>query len=365
MGFGIRIAPGVRLSASTRGLRAGIGPRAARIHVGAGRTSLSTGAGPFTLYGVGAGNRRRTRSSRASSPSRTSLAAMERQTRTQARALEVAQVAAVERHLQSIHREDFPLAKEPVIAPPSSVDVAALTRELQAESVSALPWWKFQRRREARQVASWRAPGLAAERDEAAKAEYVAAVTAAKALWARLIANDPQAVLAELEAAFADNESPAVAVDCHGSNVSIVVLFPTIDLVPERKSSVTPGGKPTLKVRSKTDRNELYVMALGSAVLATAKEAFAAAPAVQSVSMVVLRRDSTTMVSPIYTGRLARTKLDRFDWVRIDPTSELLAATDATLRRTGSTKDVQPLDLANEPELRALVSEITGALASH
>jgi hypothetical protein len=50
MGFlSIKIAPGVRLSASSRGLRAGIGPRAARIHVGAGRTTISSGAGPVTV----------------------------------------------------------------------------------------------------------------------------------------------------------------------------------------------------------------------------------------------------------------------------------------------------------------------------
>lgn len=50
MGFGIRIALGIRISASKRGLRAGIGPRAARVHVGGGRPSVSTGAGPFTYW---------------------------------------------------------------------------------------------------------------------------------------------------------------------------------------------------------------------------------------------------------------------------------------------------------------------------
>jgi hypothetical protein len=33
-----------------RGLRVRIGPRIARLHVGAGRTGASTGWGPFTCY---------------------------------------------------------------------------------------------------------------------------------------------------------------------------------------------------------------------------------------------------------------------------------------------------------------------------
>jgi len=50
MGFGvsIKLAPGVRVRASSRGIRASIGPRVARVHVGADRTTLSGGIGPFT-----------------------------------------------------------------------------------------------------------------------------------------------------------------------------------------------------------------------------------------------------------------------------------------------------------------------------
>jgi hypothetical protein len=50
MGFGmsIKLAPGVRVRASSRGIRASAGPRIARVHVGAGRTTFSSGIGPFT-----------------------------------------------------------------------------------------------------------------------------------------------------------------------------------------------------------------------------------------------------------------------------------------------------------------------------
>src|SRR5215469_9128664 len=42
-----------------RGVRVRIGPRAARLHIGAGGTGLSTGAGPFTWYQPLGGKRRR------------------------------------------------------------------------------------------------------------------------------------------------------------------------------------------------------------------------------------------------------------------------------------------------------------------
>lgn len=50
MSIYIRLAPGVKVRLGRRGVRWSIGPRAARLHVGAGGPGVSTGTGPFTLY---------------------------------------------------------------------------------------------------------------------------------------------------------------------------------------------------------------------------------------------------------------------------------------------------------------------------
>jgi hypothetical protein len=50
MSIFIRLTPGLKVRVSRRGLRWAIGPRAARLHAGAGGTGVSTGAGPFSLY---------------------------------------------------------------------------------------------------------------------------------------------------------------------------------------------------------------------------------------------------------------------------------------------------------------------------
>lgn len=117
--------------------------------------------------------------------------------------------------------------------------------------------------------------------------------------WQRLTNNDPPTVLAALEAAFEDNQAPAAPINCEGAEVTLMMLYESPDLVPDRKLALTPSGKPTLHKRNKTERNELYAASLASNVLATAKEAFAVAPAISRVvTMVVrIRRAATTGAS--------------------------------------------------------------------
>ena len=50
MRFSVRITKDVRVSASESGVRLHVGPRVARLHVGGGRTGVSTGDGPFRVY---------------------------------------------------------------------------------------------------------------------------------------------------------------------------------------------------------------------------------------------------------------------------------------------------------------------------
>ena len=69
LSFSVKLAPGIRVRASSRGLRTSIGPRAARMHVGGGRTGFSTGAGPVTLYSSAGGSRGRTGGRRPSAGS--------------------------------------------------------------------------------------------------------------------------------------------------------------------------------------------------------------------------------------------------------------------------------------------------------
>lgn len=62
LSFGFKIAPGVRIRANKHGLGTSVGGRAARLNVGGGSSSFSSGIGPMTAHtqlGNSGGSRRR------------------------------------------------------------------------------------------------------------------------------------------------------------------------------------------------------------------------------------------------------------------------------------------------------------------
>jgi hypothetical protein len=95
-----------------------------------------------------------------------------------------------------------------------------------------------------------------------------------------------------LEGVFEDNEHPAAPIDCHDGAVTILIVFPSVDMIPDQTPATTPTGRPTLHRRSEQDRNRLYSQALGSTVLATVKETYATCPFLTEVKVMVVRRDT-------------------------------------------------------------------------
>ncbi|WP_128434107.1 DUF4236 domain-containing protein [Streptomyces cyaneus] len=360
MGLSIKIAPGLRVSASSRGICTSMGPRAARLHVGAGRAGFSTGAGPIT-YGTSLGGRSRSRAPR------TSLTALERQARAAEKAARYEAVGRVEQALVSAHREEFTPAAAPVLPEPTPVDPKDLRSMLRRQALEQIPRWKMRNRSTARKQADKRFPTALREETARRADERTAAQAAAEAEWARLTSGDPVTVIAALEAAFEDNVSPAAPIDSTGTAATVVVAFPPPAMVPERKQATTPSGKPTLHKRTKAERNSLYVRALASTVLATVKETLAAAPSVKEVTILVVRQDPDThkpedYLAAIYAGRFTRERLATLNWNQVDPVAELLLAPGAMLYRRGQGGDVLPLDLAAEPELAAVIAQLRAGL---
>jgi len=369
MGFGIRIAPGVRVSASPRGLRVGIGPRYARIHVGSGRPTLSTGAGPVTLWAPLTGGRRSGPPRRSFAAARQPAAAGQADLAAASAEDRIGAVERLEHQLVTVHQEEFTAAVPPVVPPPSPVDEGGIRRRLRAQAEAGIGWWRFGLRRAARRSADGQVAAAVAGAQADAERQHQQAQAAADEVWRRLVGNDPPTVLAALEEAFEDNASPAAAIDCEGSSVSVVVVFDGPDLVPDRKFALTPGGRPTLHQRTKTERNQLYVQALASAAVATVKEAFAVAPAVQEVRLLVVRKEpqaatAADFLAAVYAGRFTRQRLAGLDWSTIDPLAVLLTAPDALFRRRGVAGEVVPIDLSGEPELADVLAQLRAGLAT-
>jgi len=202
-------------------------------------------------------------------------------------------------------------------------------------------------------------PGRIAAERERREAACAAKQQELDEAWGRLEANDPEVTLPALNRAFADNEAPAEATACEGDRITVVMRFSSPEsIVPERKRARTPTGKRTLKKRTKTEINALYLDALGSNVLATVKEAFAVAPGTQTVQLLVVRREAegknAGQLAAIYAGEFSR---GGYDGARANAPGRALALAPASmLNLKGKTGQVAPLDLKERPELAALLA---------
>ena len=443
-----KVAPGVRISASPRGISAGVGPRAARVHVGSRGVGVSSGVGPVSTYsrlGGSGGGRGSSNSGRRPryGATKASIAAREREAKAAAREADIERVAGLEKALTSLHSGSFPEAERVVLPPPDEVDpqpieterataaeipqlvaatgggevppVAAdpepvdryeLMREHRKRARSGIPLWSIReqiaaardadaetetaaeaetkRRLEEQRGEQERLDDLWTEL-KAARArvadEVVLAVQAETKRradertseqtvlddeWQKLNENDPSVTLNVLEEAFADNEAPAAAINCDGTHTTVVMQFVLPEaIVPERKPARTPTGKPTLKKRTKTEINALYLDALGSNVLATVKETFAVAPGTDIVQMLVVRRETDKKhageLKAIYVGEFDRASYAGASGSR-KPGRALELAAESVLSLKGKTEAVSPIDLAGEDDLAVVLAEVESGL---
>lgn len=138
-------------------------------------------------------------------------------------------------------------------------------------------------------------------------------------------------------------------------------------IVPERKPSRTPTGKRTLKKRTKTEINSLYLEALASNVLATVKGTLAVAPGTDVVQMLVVRRETDKKhageLAAIYVGEFDRASYAGASGAREAGRAIQLAA-ESVLNLKGKTETVSPIDLAGEEDLASVLAEVESGLHS-
>jgi hypothetical protein len=294
----------------------------------------------------------------------------------------------------------------PIAAKPEPVDRYALMREFRKDARRGIPFWRIRDHIDAARVADVEAEEAAGvetirraeeQRTEQARLDclwgelsatrervatelpiQIGAESQRRAAerfaeqadfdddWKLLQTNDPAVTLGTLEEAFADNEAPAAAIDCEGNQTTVVMQFVTPEaIVPERKPARTPTGKRTLKKRTKTEINHLYLAALGSNVLATVKETFAVAPGTDTVQLLVIRRETSGKLagdwSAIYAGSFGRAGYADSSASR-DPAHALARAVDARLNLKGQAETVSPLDLADRVDVSEVVRQIDSGL---
>lgn len=276
-GVGFRVAPGLRLRATRRGPRVSIGPRIARMHLGGGQPAVSAGRGPITVWSTLSGGGH-------TGPGHVG------QGRGSARKADAwqSQRAHLDRLLHA-HAQPVTRATRPVLPSAARVTTPQVRRELRRDASADIPWWHLRRRRRARAAADAQVDGEVARRRRRAAQDRAAEQAAADRWWQALLDAEEDTVLARLETAFQDHAIPATPVAIIEHTAHLVVPVDTPErLIGKREPTHTDLGNLSLAVMSKTRRHDLYIQAIGSAILAVAAETFAVVPSIERVTVAVV-----------------------------------------------------------------------------
>lgn len=359
-----KIAPGVRISASSRGIRTSVGSSKARVSFGSGGIYSSAKIGGVRVSQSSPTSTTRQTSSNSFHPKRPSLTQLARAEKAAAAEAQIADLAVLENALVSLHHEDFERAAPVDVPVPPTADYELIRDALSQQMLAGIGRFQLAERKAAKFQADQTAHVEKARLEAEWQRSYRIHCGLAQENWEKLLGHEPEAVMMALEEAFADNASEATCVDVGaegGTNyATVVILFGSAQMVPERTPSFTPTGRPTTKKRSKADRNALYVAALASTVLATVKEGVAVAPSVEEFRVVVMRKDSgaatpADFLTPIYAGSFRRSNLERVRWRDVDPVALLLTADEAVFTRKGAVGDVMPISVGGSSGLQQLL----------
>ena len=332
-------------------------------------------SGRIAGVSVGRGSLRYYQPFHAGGRSGPSVASHERQVRQAQRTDELQGAMALEQQmikLAQAHREEFQLAQEPRAPDPDPVDTREVKQRLEAEALQGISLFKLGERRGARRRADERVEEEVRAEQSRRSEEAKKAQSELDEAWERLVANDPEVVLASLEKAFEDNESPAAAVSCRDGRVDVVMQWPAIDsVVPDRKPAVTPSGNPTLHKRNKGERASLYMETLCSHVLSTIKETFAVCPGIQQAGLAAIRQTldparGDQVVEPLLLVTVARQQLVGLQWEKLNPTAALLEMAQGriAMKGKGSNTTLFSLDLDDLPEEQSFIEHVANGLGA-
>jgi hypothetical protein len=355
--FSVRLAPGVRVSASSRGLRAHVGPRGARLHVGGGRTGVSTGAGPFTYYESLSGSGGTSGGAYSTGPSAAAIARADKA--RQAQLITEALTA-----ISNLHRHAFRPATRPVAHLAALPPFGSLLAEARLRESTGLHWWQLAERSAAKNRARAAAELRARELLAAAQTEQGAAQKRLDEQWEGLLANEPAVVLETLRVAFEDNEAPVAAVGVEDDEVALVVLVPGPEVLPDRYPTTTEAGNLSLRRTTKTLAAGWYRQLVAGHAVVSAKEAFAVCPGLRAATVVVLRDEGTDVYGgprarPILATRLSRDALEAVRWecaTAFDVVEQTGRATLTSCR--GPAQELQPIDLGEQPDLARVAESV-------
>ncbi len=244
--------------------------------------------------------------------------------------------------------------------------LAAEQRQLQAELNDRWAELRALRHRAAHQASEWAQQEIAQSEAERAKRQAIL-----DSEWQQMKDADSDSVIARLASALPDEATTTVGF--RDGVAVLVVTYPDRDeVISDTEPAFTDDRHRAVRARSQTRRNDLYLSAIASRVLAAVGRALSATPAVEAVTCLAVRGSEarTSRWEPIYVGTFERTYIERLiaegRWSS-DP--EVLAeavngADEVHLELDGSTHEVGALDLSPDPGLAGLVEQLDAGIRS-
>lgn len=164
-----------------------------------------------------------------------------------------------------------------------------------------------------------------------------------------LASGDTEAVLDAVGGALGDVVAPLHVVVDNSYRLSVGLVWPAVsELVPSQMVAVTNAGNETLRSRTKTSANALYVEALAAYVVSIARNSFAAAPTIREVELLVARAAGDELQC-LYVGVF--TRQGNLAWSSGNMLSAAQDAARVAFRFRGRVRELVAVELAQNGEL--------------
>jgi hypothetical protein len=250
----------------------------------------------------------------------------------------------------AVQRERFaPVQKPVLLPPPPPVDPEALIEQEWSKRRSEVPFWRSSDRKRLKAEISAAAHSQAAAESTRTHAAHDRRQVEADAWWTALNQGDPGVVSSALKAAFADNPAPVIVLQAGEAQALLCLILPWPDVLPAKKAHVTPTGRVSSKMWTKTELNDVYVTLCGGHLLATFREAWATAPSLSEIRIFGVRKRPKQSIEVLFDVEAYRCDSN---WDDDTKGSSILSRSDG-LKRTGQAREVQawlredlPKDLA-------------------
>jgi len=233
-------------------------------------------------------------------------------------------------------RERFADAVRPIIPEPVAVAPAVFQRDEWERRKHEVRIWQRRRLRELRGEIEDHALVRAGEAFAEARRRHDEQQAEADAWWRALNEGESSVLTAALKSAFAEN--PVGVVEASGSEAVVTITLPSSEVLPRKKAHVTPTGRLSSKVWTKTELNDVYAELLGAHLLATVRESWAVAPSLTNLRLVGGRQEGDGSIGILFDVEVSRSdgQWDNDEWG-----SYVLRHAQWGLKRTGKAEEVQ------------------------